>query len=193
MRHWISPCSFAICTPNISDISAFIFIDTNWLLLLYSVILFPSSLRSSCTRHWISDRSFTICAQNVRHKWYIYSAVWLLNRWVQFTASSARKHIRTQTHKKFRLSVYPSVCYVYVNRVYTACSFSVPSTNKNLTLQQYPLLTPWVCDPQMVWECTRMCVCVCVHTCVVRMNMKRALRCHIHISSLCNMPVHTHT
>ena len=116
MRHWISPCSFTICTPNISDISAFIFIDTNWLLLLYSVILFPSSLCSSCTRHWISDHSFTICAQNIRHKWYIYSAVWLLNRRVQFTASSARKHICTQTHKnkKFCLSVYPSVCYVYI-------------------------------------------------------------------------------
>ena len=28
--------------------------------------------------------------------------------------------------------------------------------------QQYPLLTPLVCGPQMVWERERVCVCVCV-------------------------------
>ena len=46
------------------------------------------------------------------------------------------------------------------------------------TTQQCPLLAPLVHGPKTVWEC----VCACVRVCVDGMNLKYALRWHIHIS-----------
>ena len=51
------------------------------------------------------------------------------------------------------------------------------------------LLAQLVCDPQLVWECVHVYVCVCVDG----MNLKCALRWHVHISSFCTLPVYTHT
>ena len=71
---------------------------------------------------------------------------------------------------------------------------------------QCPLLAPSVRGPQMVCVCVRLCVCVCVWLCVYEcecvcvygMNLKYALRWHIHISvhsmlCQCYTQAHTHT